>query len=84
MIVIPPEPLVKVPAFTKSPLVVMRLAPGVRIAPLLIFRVTPTPKIFAAPMVIAPVPLIVTSAVPRKVAGHSPTRAVRAEAPALY
>ena len=39
-IVTPPAPLVKVPEFIKSPSRVIRLAPGVKVAPLLIFNGT--------------------------------------------
>ena len=59
----PPDPLVKVPAVVKSPSRVIRLAPGVKVAPLLIFNGTlelfpiwTTPGVVMAPVFLMIIP----------------------------
>ena len=81
-IVIPPDPLVKVPALIKSPSRVIRFAPGVKVAPLLIFKGTLVLfPIWTAPgVVIAPVFLIIIPPEATNGVIHSSVVAVRAVA----
>jgi len=72
VIVTPPEPLVNVPAFIKSPSKVKRLVPGVSVAPLMMFKGTLVllPSTLGALNVTVPL-FITTPPVARKGVIHS-------------
>ncbi len=74
----PPEPDVKVPLIMKSPPTVSKLAPGVKVAPVLIVSGTFAFRILAADIVMAPVLAIIIPPVAANGVIHSSAEAKRA------